>query len=328
MNGIPHRRAGRAGFTLVEILVAVAILSILVLMLGQMLTSAQQAIDVSTRHLTTDAQARLVFDRMGNDFSQMIQDDSVDHIFYKGGNGNDAMFFYSRSPGHIDDPADGVHETTSLIGYRINSNFQLERLGKSLNWDTAASGDTTPGGPVFLSYNYAGGTRTINPASTIAQNWADTVGTAGAGYTDGKDTDYHVLGDGVFRFSIGFLQTISVGNATGTPSYIYPAPNVPIDGSNPLDYVITKSDGTTTHYHVNAIVVALGILDSKSRELGAPTATTVGALADPTDPYTMLSSWTSTLQSADFATKAKLSPTAQVRVYQHTFYLNDSQFQP
>ena len=357
------------GFTLVEIMVAVAILTILVLMLSELLTGAQQAIGISTRHLTADAQARVVFDRMGNDFAQMIKDPNYDTIFSKGDVGgatgaNDAMFFFSRAPGRMDDGNANPHSLVSLVGYRINANYQLERLGKALDVDLAANGGDVPGGPVCLTYAAGpntSGTQTPLTASTITGVWNQTDLLGGApSYTGSSnltqnDPDFHLLADGVFRLSFCFLRTTTTGNATPVAEYYFPPQGGFAAGRFPLDYTTTAAAGTT-HIHVNGIVVALAILDATSQELlgdvGSaqrnayfdhalkttfldPDPTLLPTSTNPALPSTGESEliaglWRKNITAGDLVNNANWNPNVagQVRVYQRTFYLNDLQPQP
>ena len=128
----------------------------------------------SRKHMDADSQARLIFDRMADDFATMAAAPGRGlHILQKcnwGDGGEcDAMFFYSEAPAYAN--VSGNQSTVSP-GYRINSTtFQLERLGEALTWDTATSNDasslmtsnTTPGGVVFLTYDE--GQRLPPPAS-------------------------------------------------------------------------------------------------------------------------------------------------------------------
>ncbi len=317
------QRGKRAAFTLVEMIVSMTVLLIIVGFLGNLMSDAQRGTASVLRHMNAEAQARLVFDRMGNDFNRMLQRKDVDYIFAKApaAGMNDAMFFFSRAPASINDPA-ASHGVMSLVGYRISPSFQLDRLGKLLNWDGNAAGATTPGGLPFLTFS---GNAPV-PSTTINGIWGSggsgSLGTAANGFSDGTDIDYSVLADGVFRLSFCFLQnTSAAGNTASTPvpSYVYPPnPALPSAGTYPLDYV-----SGAQNVHVTAIVVTIGVLDQTARKLGAVTKTTVTALPDPANPP-VAGSWNAASANSAFATTAGLSKQAagDVRVYEHTFYLN------
>lgn len=202
-----------AGFTLVEILVAISVLMMLFMLVTQLTKSVSDTTIAGRQRLDADSQARMIFDRMANDFCQMVKRKDVDYIFYKNRANspvtNDTMFFYSRAPAFFSGTASRC--PISLVGYRANpSTLQLERLSEALTWDNTTSNDasstssnSTPGGVVFLTY--AGPTPV--PASTLSGNWVKTIGTAAGNYVNGNDLNYHVIGSDAFRFEIAFLLT-------------------------------------------------------------------------------------------------------------------------
>jgi prepilin-type N-terminal cleavage/methylation domain-containing protein len=213
------------GFTILELLVSMAVFAMLAALVAQLTISATSVATGATKRMDADNQARLIFDRMANDFAKMVNRPDVDCIFAKQP-GNDAMFFYSEAPAYAASSLDfSTKNTVALVGYRINtnsSNYQppnysagypvLERLGEKLAWDGTTSNDasatqdnTQPGGMVFFAY--LAGSATPDPASTLDGNWAKTIGTASSQYTDGTDKDYQVLSDTVYRMEIAFLLT-------------------------------------------------------------------------------------------------------------------------
>jgi prepilin-type N-terminal cleavage/methylation domain-containing protein len=222
------------GFTLVELLVSMAVLTLLVMLVAQLMSSATFVTTASRKRMDADSQARMVFDRMANDFAKMVKRKDADCVFAKlasGGNSgqNDAMFFYSEAPAYanatIANPQTQAN-STALIGYRINFNNSdylgkpvLERLGKGLSWDGATGNignPPPPGGMVFLTT--PSGNATPAFSSTIAGdgtaanpgNWTNLGTLAGnnnSAYADGTDSDYNVLSDQVYRLEIAFLLT-------------------------------------------------------------------------------------------------------------------------
>lgn len=193
-----HRLSSKrnSGFTLAEMLVAVAVLSLLIVFVAQMVNSAGKVASSSKKHLDSDRQARLVFDRMAADFNRMIKRTDVDSWFYKKTAGNDCMFFYSEGPG--DSAAVDANRTTlaagtaamyagnmiSLVGYGINTSIDasLERIGKALNWETATTFNnvgSTYNGLLFLTFDKLGSTPpdyTPATATTMATALLNTTG--------------------------------------------------------------------------------------------------------------------------------------------------------
>src|SRR5438477_803499 len=125
-----------AGFSLVEILVAVAVLALLLVIVSQLLGHTSALTRSSTKHYDTDGEARMIFDRMAADFNQMLKRTDVDYYLKSGsarypghsaghskGGGakgqtdlNDYIAFYTQAPGYsVTSPS-----PLSLVAYRIN----------------------------------------------------------------------------------------------------------------------------------------------------------------------------------------------------------------
>jgi type II secretory pathway pseudopilin PulG len=344
----PPRRTDSA-FTLVELLVSSVVLVLLVLTVVGMVNAVAQGTSSNRRHLEADADARRVFDRMGNDLGRMLKRPDADSIFASlpenGPDGttgtNDKMFFYSEAPAYFD-IATYVAQASSagtagLIGYRISPDkWQLERLGKGLTWDQA-SADATPGSVVFLTYPPAAvpvQTPTPTPfaESTLAGHWPAAIGTAPA-YDDGTDTDYHVLSSYVFRLEYCFALKTPV--TIGGDTYYYLAD----EESNAAIHTAFTNLKVQGFSNVAAVVVAIALLDPQGRLLipgspvGLPPDMTklIAALPDPTlsstsasDIKLMAEVWNKKLLDGTFATDAGIPPSlaSQVRVYQRFFPLN------
>jgi prepilin-type N-terminal cleavage/methylation domain-containing protein len=247
---LPRTRPSRLGFTLVEMLVAMVILAIIGIVISQMISSTSDVTTVEDKHADADDQSRAVFDRMENDFAQMVKSSGVDYIFWKA-NGNDTMFFYSEAASYF---TSGIYQnegatpypfksSVSLIGYRIDNDsatpsptcYQFQRLGMPLTWDsgpTSSSGVPTP--VVFLTYPLA--TTPNTPVystalfnSTLAGaysnggNQPSIVGTQAGDFNDctvaAGDTYnaafYHSIGTQVFRFEFAFQH--KDGTSSGIP---------------------------------------------------------------------------------------------------------------
>src|SRR6266853_1731119 len=75
---LPLQNRWRA-FTLAELLVSVFVLGVLVFLLTQLLNSATIITILGNKRMDADSQARMVFDRMAVDFSQMVKRSDVDY---------------------------------------------------------------------------------------------------------------------------------------------------------------------------------------------------------------------------------------------------------
>jgi prepilin-type N-terminal cleavage/methylation domain-containing protein len=261
----PLRPPLQGGFTLVEMLVATVVLVLLVVMVAQLTSSTASTTNNSQKHMNADSQARMIFDRMANDFARMVNRKDVDYVFCKsvipGATGsNDAMFFYSEVPAFYDNVTNSKN-TVALVGYRINSNLQLERLGKGLTWDGAtvnSANPPVPGGVVFLAFGsnatplfsttIAGDGTTTNPGnwttigSMAGGNLANGSGSAYSAYSDGTDPDYHVLSDEAYRMDIAFQ--LSDGTISTFPVLSIMPSNWP---TGTLFYKSSPSDPVSTN---------------------------------------------------------------------------------
>ncbi len=264
-------------FTLIELMVSMAVLAILVMLVAQLMSGATKTTQLGSQRLDADSQARQVFDRMADDFANMVVRPDVDFVFRKNG-GNDEAYFFSAAPATA--PASGTQQPLSLVGYRVNDN-KLERFGRGLSWDQAP-----PNGPVFLTF----------PAGSTSADNSSTID--GANYFQNADANYHVLGDGVFRLEFSFLlkaTSAQAGALTNNP---------------PTFNNADKTKGGLAD--VQAIVVTLGILDERGRQI-SDVGSFAGDLKEPAGSDTPANSWQTTADS--------LRP-GQVRVYERVFPLN------
>jgi len=123
------RRAPRYAFTLVEVLVAMAVLSILVLILGQVMLVTGQAISLNSKRLDATGQVREFFDRLGADLEAKPQRSDLTNMFTsQPGNDNDTLQFYSAVGGY-NSTADSVPRQLSLIKYMVAKNPSIPSDG-------------------------------------------------------------------------------------------------------------------------------------------------------------------------------------------------------
>lgn len=342
------------GFTMIELLVAMSVLSLMVYLVAQLTNSATSS-TANIRKLTdADGQARMVLDRMAADISRMVKRQDVDYIFAKH-NGNDAFFFYSESPAYFDtQPTDAQVSTASVVGYRINSSYQLERYAKGLLWNASAAANQST--MAFLTF--ANGSAVPDDRSTIGGNMAGIgtyAGTAAGAYCDGTDSAYHVIGNLVIRMEIsyllsdGSLSLIPVTAPASTTNNLTAntAPGISDDAeanytvgsrwynaSQSRGYVCTDSTAGSAVWRpigiqdISAVIVTIAVLDAKSRLLISDIGSLASQLSDPTasgsQPKLAAAIWLDKLKSGSLATGGipRLA-ISQLRVYQRYFYLNN-----
>lgn len=274
---------GRGAFTLVELLVSVAVLAIIVLFVSRMVDSAATITTTGNKRMDSDSQARPVLDRMAADFAQMVKRTDVDCYVKSSLNaepGNDVIAFFSTVDGYY--PTPSFNSPISLVAYRINSDNtsapynKMERMGKGLLWNSAL--------PSPASLRFGVGTISNTP------DWSAAISSSVA------DSDYELIGPHVFRFE--YFYVLKTGQ-------------------------ISSSPGPNSFQDVSAITVSLATIDPKSRVLLTDNQITTlpGRLKDfdPSQPFADLAtSWQSTL---DGITDMPRPAIAGVRVYQRTFYL-------
>jgi hypothetical protein len=257
-------RKNSAAFTLIEMLVSVAVIILIMTFISQMMNSTMISTTLSGRHLDTDSEARLVFDRMAVDFARMSRRTDVDFIFSKqpdpedplsgGGPGssgsNDKMFFYSEAPAYYAPSTSGssYDSTVALVGYSVNTSennplvppYSLLRLSKGLSLNSSAPG-SNPGGMLFLTTPAPGSTPI--PANSLpgAQGQPNFNGAIGFNPDyEGTDlSDYDVLSPEVIRMEFCFqVKDLTNPNAPGTAYSNYPVAYFQSSANN------TRSIGT------------------------------------------------------------------------------------
>ncbi len=333
-----NARSAKGGFTLAEILCALAVLSILVLMIAQLMSGAAKTMNFNENRMGVEGQMRTVYASMSNDLSNMIKKSNVDVLFSKQA-GNDYMFFYSEA--EADFTATTGSSTSpnaspfSIVGYRVwpyqdpvtNRNlYRLERYSRGLTWDN--SGNTPTAGPIYYTYAHAtstpqGYTNFFTPTSYCAPD-ADSTLVGGPwsseipnGSDTATDTNFHGIAPGVFRLEFCFLHTD--GTFSDSPQIPPANSGTPPEPSNRLDDVV-------------ALVVSLVELDPASQRTVPDMSVLVNAFADSDlgapvkQPQPVAETWQNVLnnnraQLIGEGIPAQVIP--KIRVYQHFFYLNN-----
>jgi prepilin-type N-terminal cleavage/methylation domain-containing protein len=276
-----------SAFTLVEILVSVAVLAMLIFLVSRLINSTATITTLAHKRMDGDGSARQLLDRIGIDLSQMAKRADLDYFAKNtagpnsvGGamSGNDQIAFYSSVPGF----SAGAPSPISLVAYRINGQNQLERMGKGLLWNGAPSSSSPV---VFLPLTISG----IWPAATDQTS----------------DTDYELIGPQVFRFEYYYL--LNNGRLSTTPW------NTGVGHTS----VSGMQD-------VTAIAVAIAMIDAKSKVLISPAqlAALTGNLNDfvpSMNPGDLLSQWQSTIDGTSGVPRPALQG---VRLYERYFYFS------
>ena len=356
MKATFSRQVGKQGFTLAEILCALAVLSILVLMIAQLMGGAAKTMNSNENRIDVEGQVRTAFASMSDDFTNMIKKSDVDIFFSKIAgvtmpDNNDALYFYTQAESVPDANGPPANDETpfSVVGYQVLSYsstynntteqlYHLVRYSRPLTWD-----NTGAAGPVFYTYAGAAGIPGFSfhvPDSKLAP--PDVTSTLhGNGlfgvdipYSDKSDlSKYHVIADGIFRLEYCFLH--SDGSFSDTP--VLPPPALAPKGWVPVN---TPANDLS---NVVAIVMTVAELDPASQRQVPSMQDLVSdfpdsALPEPGStpapdsserPTLMATNWqkvvdtiaqTGADQQGD---KIPKPVAAKIRIYQHFFYLNN-----
>ncbi len=283
-------RRSRGGFTIAELLVSVFVVTIIILMVSQLMTSATAITRTGSKHIDTDTQARVVLDRMAVDFAQMLKRTDVDyyvkgptnysghgnghgwgHGLGNGMQGSDQIAFFSHVPGY-NDTNSSSQGPVSLVAYRVNQRsntgnpayLRLERMGKGLLWNGVSNlTNTNAIYPIVFLPQTIGA---IGPWSAAVQNDNSNAS---------SDSDYQILGPGVFRLEYYYL--LKNGRLT----------DVPWDrDARPTQTTLTNPESIGLK-DIEAIGVAIAVIDPAGRALiDAASATSLLDLASDLDDFT------------------------------------------
>lgn len=288
------------GFTLTEVMVSMAILTVLTLLITQLVNSAVTTTTTAEKRISSEGQARVVFDRLGNDVAGLALRRDLNFQVEKQA-GNDEFYFFSlatgyAAPGYLTaNPAMG--SGYSLVGYRVSNGVsngarnELERLGRAMLW---AESSPTPGEMTQLVYL----PETIKDAyrAVLDDPFNNSSNLRTGGGTAVPQWD--VIGDLVFRLELCYLLADgSVSDVPVAPSgdgvqdrLDAATPPTPADGSAAgfsvgsrwYDLVegvgyecVNASDGAAAWAFlgwrdVRAVAVAIATLDERSRGIVTP----------------------------------------------------------
>lgn len=285
-----HRRApGKQAFTLVELLVALAVLSILVLILAQVVSLTGQAIDINSRKLTAAAQARSFFDRFAADFAARPQRPDLSMVFTQDYNNTKNA---------------GIQFWSGTGGYGANTPRQLSWISYGIGSPKTTTANKTSPAPDCLIRGADAGDWT-GAGTPISFAPLSALPTTPVPAPDNAD----VLASGIFRMDFCYL--LKDGSLSTTPS----APTTPPRSANDFSQVA-------------AIVIAVAALDAKSLRLLSNEQVTNLSNDLPATPPALhtadpLAYWSSdTVMGAQgFGPGIPRQVIENVRLYQRIFYV-------
>lgn len=253
----------RGGFTLVEVLAAVAVLVILGIIIAQVLATTSSVTRQSDKLVDTSSQARLVFGCLGEDLSALVKRADVPFSAQNAAIGpNNLLLFFSGVP------SVGSDRSLSIVSYQVApptrgnadaSNTQrpcLIRAGKAVTWAATTTAATAYFGldPTGLPVSFSG-TPTPVPTALLPQT-----------------SDFDVLSIGVIRLIVGFqlypdnqpatlVDGTPVANATGQVVYSPPTRTVYPYGSTANSVSVIDAS------RISAVVIGIVVIDLNSLKL-------------------------------------------------------------
>ncbi len=306
------------GFSLLELLVSMSVLILILGLLDQMFSGTAMLINYHDKTMDVDAQARMLLDRMGIDFSTMVKRTDVNYYLKSdtaestnpqnynltsanpmtagsGLPGNDQIAFYSSVAGYYSSTTTSDESTLSLVGYRLNTTtYQMQRFGRGLFWNgapgTTSSGSSASGDqPAFLPVTF--GATGQWPAAISATT---------------TDADYETLAPGVFRFEYYYLLKSGV---LSTIPWDVAAGHTSLNGLQDIAAIgvtIAAIDSKSRLIVSNSTLANLAL---QMRDYNATTMTTPGA---------METQWRAVLQGTSVPASARPS----LHIYHRFFLLN------
>ncbi|MES2308558.1 MAG: prepilin-type N-terminal cleavage/methylation domain-containing protein [Verrucomicrobiota bacterium] len=182
----------RKSFSLTELMIAIAITSVLMFFFTQILGTVERTIKLSTQMIDSTSQARFVFDRIGLDLKSMPIRSDIDYHMTNAPMKEDFLRILSGIYG-----PEG-NRPLSLIGYQImtdeNGIDGLYRGVRGYSWDTMG----------FMGFS-------SNQSAPSLLNLPE-------GLTL-RDKDYEEIGSGIFRAEIAF-QIKNTGKILRDPPFV------------------------------------------------------------------------------------------------------------
>ncbi len=308
-------------FTLVEMLVATTVLTLLLVLVTQLMNATTTVTAMGTKHMDADAASRALFDRMALDIGAMVRRSDVDY-YLKGRPsansqaGNDQIAFYSEVAGYYPSGStDTTQSPISLVAYRLNTDatannpnlYKIQRLGKGLVWNGVNATDTPVVFlPVPLASPLPSPLPSPTPATTPSPAWPQAANMA-------ADNDYEQIGPAIYRFEYYYL--LKGQDVSTNPSILS---DTPWDTRAPLSH--TSLNGLKD---VAAIGVVIAVIDSKTRVIVSDSQ--LKTLSD------QMVDFSNSMQPGDLEARWQAAITASalpqiarsaLRVYGRTFHLD------
>lgn len=320
---------GKAGFTLVEVLVAMTVLLLIIAMLAQVVQNATSSIQRSTKGMDNNQLATIALDRIGNSIAGMITSGQGTLVAVKNSVGSDGLAMITNGR---------VRSRTSVSSISVSDFSNIRSGARGYCVITAADPDLSAmsngAHPSVPMLNWGDGTVDwdisqtstyvqADPLQALSLGLADMVKMMSGGtVSDAKMLQFDPLSRSIFRFEICFLLSdgsllstsnpplnkhlISNGTAPIAPVTLNPTASgsltlLPLafntQDSNYIPITVSNSSPPVTipPLYVRAVIVGIASLDSATMKILTGDQLTklgdISILAKTTDKQTPLQAW-------------------------------------
>lgn len=320
---IPPSLRKTGGFSLLELLAAASVLVLIVLMILQITEGTARSVSQGNRHMDSDTEARMLFNRLAADFSRMLKRRDLDYSAFKqpagvlaypyrtAANGpvitpanpqpgNDRLAFYAETEGYFagpSQPAASEKSPIALVAWQVRTDADtgqpaLTRMARGLGWEQGNWGVVA------------------HLPRVLSAQWPDVFDSA---------QDFKTVGDQTFRIEYTYL----LKSRHGHPARLS---LTPWDSDSALDPPHRSVDGFRD---VSAIVVTIAVLDRSSRgivdDFASLVATFPDAAEDAAGRVTNVAAvWNAIVDDPQFSTRVGMPRLAgsAVRIYERHFPLD------
>jgi prepilin-type N-terminal cleavage/methylation domain-containing protein len=231
----------RRGFTLVELLAAMILFSMIIGMTAWAVIGATDTTAGAEKQMDTTMQARAFLDRFGADLNNMMDEGGLTALYYSNTSdsaGNSAIGFVCRSRPRTN----SGDSRGAVVGYRINDASDL-----SGTYPMISRGDAE------LQFSSSMKSIMENASNDLLDGGSDIY-------------NWQVLGTGIVRFHISFL--LNTGEIVQTPpDYKTTAMIFPSGVSTgSCRFVPFRSEESSTGNYVVGLIASVAVLDTRTRD--------------------------------------------------------------
>jgi prepilin-type N-terminal cleavage/methylation domain-containing protein len=295
----------RRGFTLVELLAAMILFSMIIGMTAWAVIGATDTTAGAEKQMDTTSQARAFLNRFGADLNNMMDEGGLTALYYSNTSdsaGNSAIGFVCRSRPRVA----SADSRGAVVGYRINDTTDL-----SGSYPMISRGDAE------LRYSASMKSILENASNDLEDGSSDL-------FQLGGQPTWQVLGTGIIRFHISFL--LNTGRIVQTPPDYKTTDNIFPEGvdTGSCKFIPFRAEDSSdaNRDYVVGLIASIAVLDTRTRDQAFKSDTTSivkfpGKFERPAagSDKTALSVWNDKLLTADISKPVR----ANIRFYERMY---------